>query len=166
MSKEEKKVTGIDEVEAGFTAEPEMSPIEKIEADSFIVSEAEMEEELKEAGIEVIQAEKKEPVPIEETAIGEEEEGFLETPDISPIEQVELDSFVASEAEIEEDLAKAGISVPEKKPVKAPVEDAIAQEESFFNAEPELTPIEQLEADVPTAPQAEILEDMKKADLL
>ena len=32
---EEKILTGIDEVEAGFTAEPEISAVEQVEIDSF-----------------------------------------------------------------------------------------------------------------------------------
>ena len=109
MAAEEKKVTGIDETEAGFLETPEMTPIEKIEADSFIVSEAEIEKDMKDAGMEMVHAPEKAEVPVEETAIGLEETSFTAVPELTPLEQLGADEFIASPAEIEKDMKKAGI---------------------------------------------------------
>ena len=105
---EEKVLTGIDEIEQGFTAEPDMNPVEKVEMDSFVVGQAEMKADLEAAGIEVPAEEKKE-LPVEETAIGLEEAGFAEVPELTPIEQLDVDAFIASPAEIEDDMKKAGV---------------------------------------------------------
>ena len=104
----EEKKTGIDVTEAGFEAVPDDSPIEQIEADSFIASEAELQAEMKEAGIKVPEKETKEPV-IPEGAINQEEKFFAEMPEMSPLEQLGADEPVASAAEINEDMKKAGL---------------------------------------------------------
>ena len=103
---EEKKVTGVDALEKGFLEEAELNPIEKIEADSFNESAAELLADLEAAGIEVpAEAEKAEG----ETAIQEEEDAFTQVPELTPIEQMDMDAVIASPAEIEEDMKKAGL---------------------------------------------------------
>ena len=163
---EEKKLTGIDEIEAGFTAEPEVSPVEQVEIDSFIAGASELNEDLKAAGIPVPEKAGAE-VPVSETAIGIEENVFTDMPELTPIEQIETDSFIAGKDEIDSDMAAAGIEVPaaaEKKTV--PVEEtAIGMEENAFLQTPDISPLEQLEADEFIASPGEIAEDMKKAGL-
>ncbi len=163
---EEKILTGIDEVEAGFTAEPEISAVEQVEIDSFVAGQDEINDDLKAAGIAVPDTEK-EAVPVAETAIGLEGGTFTAMPEVSPIEQIEADSFIAGNEEISRDMAAAGIDVPaEPEKTAVPVgETAIGMEESAFAQTPEVTPIEQLGMDEFVASQKEIADDMKKAGL-
>jgi len=163
---EEKIVTGIDEVEAGFTAEPEVSAIEQVGIDSFIAGVSEVNADLKDAGINVPESEKQE-VPVSDTAIGIEGNSFTAEPELSPIEKIEADGYIAGKEEINSELEAAGIEIPaaeEKKPV--PVSDtAIGLEETGFNAVPELSPLEQLDVDSYVSSPAEIEDDMKKAGI-
>ena len=163
---EEKKLTGIDEIEAGFTAEPEVSAVEQVEIDSFIAGASELNADLKAAGISIPEKAGEE-VPVSETAIGIEESTFTEMPELSPIEKVEADSYIAGVSEVNADLKAAGIEIPaagEKTPL--PVEEtAIGLEETGFTAVPDLTPLEQLDVDSYVSSPAEIEDDMKKAGI-
>ena len=163
---EEKILTGIDEVSAGFTANPEVSAVEQIEIDSFVAGAEELNADLKAAGIDVPETVKK-AVPVAETAIGIENSTFTDVPEISPIEQIEADSFIAGNEEINRDMEAAGIEVPaEAEKTAVPVaETAIGMEENAFAETPEVTPIEQLGMDEFVASQKEIADDMKKAGL-
>lgn len=109
MATEEKKMTGIDETEAGYVQEPELSPVEQLDVDSFIVSEKEIEEDMKAAGMNPVHTAGNTETPVAETAIGLEEDAFTAEPELSPIEQLEADEYVVSPAEIAKDRKKAGI---------------------------------------------------------
>ncbi|MBQ6361432.1 MAG: hypothetical protein IJJ25_09855 [Lachnospiraceae bacterium] len=162
---EEKKLTGIDEIEAGFTAEPEVSAVEQVEIDSFIAGASELNADLEAAGISVPEKGSEE-VPVSETAIGIEESVFTETPELSPIEKVEADSYIVGASELNADLEAAGISIPEKISEEVPVsETAIGIEKSVFMETPELSPIEKVEADSYIAGTSEVNADLKAAGI-
>ncbi len=104
--------TAIGQEEGVFAAAPELSPLEQLGADEFVVSPAEVASDMEAAGLEKVEkAEKaeKEPTPIAETAIGMEEDAFNAVPELSPLEQLGADEFVSSQAEIADDMKKAGI---------------------------------------------------------
>ena len=170
MAAEEKKMTGIDVLEKGFTAEPGLNPVEQLGADEFVASPAEIASDMAAAGLEKVEKAEKEPVPVAETAIGQEEGVFAAAPELSPLEQLGADEFVVSPAEVASDMEAAGLEKVEKaeKAEKEPTpiaETAIGMEEDAFNAVPELSPLEQLGADEFVSSQAEIADDMKKAGI-
>ncbi|MCD8123524.1 MAG: hypothetical protein LUE23_00560, partial [Lachnospiraceae bacterium] len=109
---EEPKVTAADTMMEGFAAEPEMSPIETVEAISYNASAAEVTEELKAAGLAPEEPEKetaeKPEAEAGETAVDTMMEGFSAEPEMSPIETVEAISYNASAAEVTEELKAAG----------------------------------------------------------
>ena len=167
MAAEEKNMTGIDVLEKGFTAEPGLNPVEQLGADEFVASPAEIASDMAAAGLEKVEKAEKEPVPVAETAIGQEEGVFAAAPELSPLEQLGADEFVASPAEVASDMEAAGLEKVEKveKEPTPIAETAIGMEGESFNAVPELSPLEQLGADEFVSSPAEIADDMKKAGI-
>ncbi len=181
-NEEEPQVTAVDTMMEGFAAEPELNPIEAVEAISYNASPAEVTEELKAAGLapETPEEEKPEKPEAEagETAVDTMMEGFTAEPELSPIEAVEAIGYNASPAEVTEEMKEAGLvpEKPEEEKAEAPKEETEAAEETGatgvdlmkdgFAEEPELTPIEEVDAIRHTASFDEVKDEMKEAGLM
>lgn len=114
---EEPKVTATDTMMDGFSAEPELSPIETVEAISYNASAAEVTEELKAAGLAPEEPEEEKTVEPKaeggETGVELTRDGFTEEPELSPIEEVDAIRHVASFDEVKDEMKEAGL-MPEE----------------------------------------------------
>ncbi len=137
MDNKKETAPGVESVEQGFVEEPALSPAEEIEAESFTVSPAELEKDMKNAGFET--PEKKEVLP-GPSGVEQVETGFQDQPG-QDVVSAAFGSGVVSPTELADDLRAAGIEVPEKpakKPAaeKAPGATGIDQVEAGFQDQP------------------------------
>lgn len=164
--KKHEKTTGVDSVEQGFLDEPQLTPIEELEAESYAVSPGELERDLEDAGIEVPEAPEKAEVPLEETGVGQVETGFLRESPLSLLAAASAGPGV-SPHELKHQLEEVGVKVPEK-PVKAKKEHAghsgVDSVEEGFLAEPEMSPVEELGAIRYAAAPEEIQQEIEKVE--
>ncbi|MCD8052876.1 MAG: hypothetical protein LUF00_02285 [Lachnospiraceae bacterium] len=179
---EEPKVTAADTMMEGFSAEPELNPIEAVEAISYNASAEEVAEEMKEAGLVQEKPEKeKAEIPKEETEETGETgvdltmEGFAEDPELTPIEEVDAIRHVASFDEVKDEMKDAGLmpEEPEEEKTEAPKEETEETGETGvdltmegFAEDPELTPIEEVDAIRHVASFDEVKDEMKDAGLM
>lgn len=160
------KMTGIDSVEQGFLDEPQLTPIEEIEAESYAVSPGELERDIEDAGIEVPERPKKAETPLEETGVGQVETGFLKESPLSLLAAASAGPGV-SPRELKHQLEEVGVKVPEKS-VKEKKErsgrSGVDSVEEGFLAEPELSPVEELGAIRYAASPEEIHQEIEKVE--
>ena len=133
MDNKKETAPGVESVEQGFVEEPALSPAEEIEAESFTVSPAELEKDMKNAGFET--PEKKEVLP-GPSGVEQVETGFQDQPG-QDVVSAAFGSGVVSPAELADDLRAVGVEVPEKpakKPAaeKAPGPNGVEQVETGF----------------------------------
>ena len=107
--------------------------------------------------------------PLEETGIGQVEEGFLRESPLTLLAAAAAGTGV-SPRELKKQLAEVGVKVPEK-PEKPPKEkkehtgpSGVDSIEEGFLAEPELTPVEELSAIRYAASPQEIQEEIEKVE--
>ncbi|MCD8011354.1 MAG: hypothetical protein LUF34_11505 [Lachnospiraceae bacterium] len=119
-AEEELQVTAVDTMMEGFAAEPELSPIETVEAICFNASPEEVADEIKEAGLkpekpeeEKAEISKEETEETGETGVDLTMEGFAEDPELTPIEEVDAIRHVASFDEVKDEMKEAGL-MPEE----------------------------------------------------
>ncbi|MCD8123523.1 MAG: hypothetical protein LUE23_00555, partial [Lachnospiraceae bacterium] len=109
--------TGVDLTMDGFTEEPELTPIEEVDAIRHVASFDEVKEEMKEGGLmpEGPEEEKTEAPKEEtgETGVDLTMEGFAEDPELTPIEEVDAIRHVASFDEVKDEMKDAGL-MPEE----------------------------------------------------
>lgn len=161
-----KRATGIDSVEQGFLDEPQLTPIEEVEAESYAVSSGELERDMADAGVEVPHPPAKAEIPLEETGVGQVETGYLHESPLSLLAAASAGPGVSLH-ELKHQLEEVGVKVPEK-PVKEKKEHSghsgVDSVEEGFLAEPEMSPVEELGAIRYAASPEEVHQEIEKVE--
>lgn len=160
------KTTGVDSVEQGFLEEPQLTPVEEIETESYAVSFGELKHDMADAGIEVPESPEKAEIPLEETGVGQVETGFLDSSPLSLLAAASAGPGI-SPRELKHQLEEVGVKVPEK-PVREKKEHAghsgVDSVEEGFLAKPEMSPVEELGAIRYAAAPEEIQQEIEKVE--
>ena len=162
----QEKTTGVDSVEQGFLDEPQLTPIEEIETESYAVSSGELKHDMEDAGIEAPERPRKAEIPLEETGVGQVETGFLEKSPLSLLAAASAGPGV-SPHELKHQLEEVGVKVPEKpvkKKKKRSSHSGVDSVEEGFLAEPEMSPVEELGAIRYAASPEEIHQEIEKVE--
>lgn len=160
--------TGVGQVESGFIAE---SPLDVLAAAAAGpgVPPSQLRKQMAEVGIKVPEkpAKEKKEVPLEATGVGQVESGFTAK---SSLDVLTVASGMSglSRKELKEQMAEVGIGMPDKpKKEKKPHEthqSGVDSIEEGFLAEPEMTPVEELDTIRYAASPAEIHEEIEKVE--